>query len=134
VSCGVEVVACCLQQRLCQPDHTLFGRSISKFFVCASNQRARCFEVTLARVRERLARVERTEVTSIRRQVLESRGEFQVPLCCGNVVGPKMHLGREEVRSGEFEAVLGVIEHDDGTPYFAERSPGLALHIRKSCK
>ena len=45
-----------------------------------------------------------------------------------------MHLGREEVRSGEFEAVLGVIEHDDGTPYFAERSFGLALHIRKSCK
>jgi hypothetical protein len=81
VSCSVEVFACYLQQRLCQPDHTLFGRSIGKFFVCASNQRARCFEVALARARERLSGVQRTEVTSIRRQVLESRGEFQVPLC-----------------------------------------------------
>ena len=66
VRCGLQFIAPCFDQRLSQPEETLLRRGIGKFILGMSDQRTRAFEVTSAGVRERLRRVECTEVTCIR--------------------------------------------------------------------
>ena len=70
VSCGVQVIGPCFDERLCQPEETLLRGGIGKRFVGAANERTRAVEITPAGQRERLSRVECTEVTRIRREGL----------------------------------------------------------------
>jgi hypothetical protein len=70
VSCGVQFIAPCFNERLRQPEETLLRGGIGERFVGAANERTRAVEITPAGQRERLPRVECTEVTRIRREGL----------------------------------------------------------------